>query len=490
MEQEKRYIAVDLGAESGRVMLGTVGGNKLGLEEVYRFSNGPVKEDLSLRWDFDKLFTEVKTGITRAIKQSDGEVSGIAVDSWGVDYGLLAEDGRLVENPYHYRDTRTDGMLEKAFELMDKRAIYENSGVQFMQINTAYQLLSMHLANSEVLAAAKRLLFMADLVSYFLCGRAYAEYSLASTSQLMDMRIGQWSKEIFDKLSLPVEIMPEVVKPGTIIGKLKTELCREFECEPINIIAVGSHDTADAVVAVPAKAEHWAYISSGTWSLMGVEVSEAIINDKTFQYVFTNEGGVENTIRLLKNIMGLWLLQECRRQWQREGVDLSYADLSDMAEKGRGFAGYIDTDYSGFLSPGDMPSRINNFLAETGQRIINDKGQTARVILESLAFKYRSVAEAIEDITGEAIKILHIVGGGIRNELLCQFTANALGRKVIAGPIEATAAGNILMQAKATGQIQSLKKLREIVHNSFELREYQPRDIRLWDEQYRKIESR
>ncbi|MHC4912677.1 MAG: rhamnulokinase, partial [Planctomycetota bacterium] len=297
MEQEKRYIAVDLGAESGRVMSGTVGGKKVGLEEVYRFSNGPIKEGASLRWDFDKLFSEVKSGIVEAIKRSDGEVSGIGVDSWGVDYGLLGEDGRLVENPYHYRDGRTDGMLEKAFELMAKRDIYENSGVQFMQINTAYQLLSMRLARPEVLARAKKLIFMADLVSYHLCGRACAEYSLASTSGLMDMRTGRWSKGIFEKLGLPINIMPEVVQPGTVVGKLKAELCKDFGCEPINVIAVGSHDTADAVAAVPAQSGRWAYLSSGTWSLMGVEAPEAIINDKSLEYSFTNEGGVENTIR-------------------------------------------------------------------------------------------------------------------------------------------------------------------------------------------------
>jgi rhamnulokinase len=489
MKQAKQYIAVDLGAESGRIMLGTVTGEKLGLEEVYRFSNGPIKEGLSLRWDFDKLFSEVKTGITKAIKQSDGQVSGVGVDSWGVDYGLVREDGRLLENPYHYRDSRTDGMLERAFELMDKRDIYENSGVQFMQINTAYQLLSMRLANSDILGRAKRLLFIADLVSYCLGGRAYAEYTLASTSQLVDMRNGRWSKEIFDKLDLPVEIMPEVIQPGTIVGKLKDGLCREFGCEPIDIIAVGSHDTAGAVAAVPAKAENWAYLSSGTWSLMGIEAPEAIINDRSLKYSFTNEGGVENTIRFLKNITGLWLLQECRRQWRREGGDLSYADLSAMAEGAKAFAGYIDADCSGFLAPGDMPARVNNYLAETGQEIIDDKGQMTRVILESLAFKYRTVAEAIEDITEKPVEILHIVGGGIRNELLCQFTANAIGRKVMTGPIEATAAGNILMQAKAAGQIKSLAELREIVRNSFELKEYEPQDSKLWDKQYEKIKS-
>jgi sugar (pentulose or hexulose) kinase len=489
MKRGRQYIAVDLGAESGRVMLGTVLGNKLGLKEVYRFSNGPIEEDLSLRWDFDKLFSEVKTGIAKAIKQSNGVISGIGVDSWGVDYGLLDQDGRLIENPYHYRDSRTDRIPEKAFELMDKRDIYENSGVQFMQINTVYQLLSMRLTNPKVLAKAKKLLFIADLVSYFLCDRGYAEYSLASTSGLMDMRTGQWSKKIFEKLDLPMEIVPEVVKPGTVVGELKNELCREFGCKPINIIAVGSHDTAGAVAAVPAKAKHWAYLSSGTWSLMGIETPKAIINDKSLKYSFTNEGGVENTIRLLKNIMGLWLIQECRRQWQREGVDLSYRQVTDMAEGAETFVAHIDPDYSGFFSPGDMPKRINEYLTETGQKPIDDKDQMIRVILESLALKCHSVMEAIEDVTKEPVEVLHIVGGGIQNELLCRFTANAVGKKVIAGPIEAAATGNILMQAKATEQIKSLAELREIVRNSFELKKYQPKDSKLWDQQYEKIKS-
>jgi sugar (pentulose or hexulose) kinase len=489
MKQGRQYIAVDLGAESGRVMLGTVLDNKLSLKEAYRFSNGPIEEGLSLRWDFNKLFSEVKTGIVRAIKQSKGQVSGIGVDSWGVDYGLLGRDGRLIENPYHYRDSRTDGMPEKAFELMDKRDIYENSGVQLMKINTVYQLLSTRLTNPKVLAKAKKLLFIADLVSYFLCGRSYAEYSLASTSQLMDMRTGRWSKKIFEKLDLPMEIVPEVIKPGTVVGELKDELCREFGCEKISIIAVCSHDTGGAVAAAPAKAKHWAYLSSGTWSLMGIETPKAIINDKSLKYSFTNEGGIEDTIRFLKNIMGLWLVQECRRQWQREGVDLSYRQVTDMAEGAEAFVAHIDPDYSGFFSPGDMPKRINEYLTEIGRKPIDDKGLMIRVILESLALKYRFVMETIEDITKEPVEILHIVGGGIQNELLCQFTANATGKKVITGPIEAAAIGNILMQARATEQIKSLSELREIVRNSFELKEYQPKDIELWDKQYEKIKN-
>jgi len=491
MKQEKQYIGVDLGAESGRVMLGSVSKDRLVLEEIHRFSNGPIKEGGSLRWDFNRLLSEIKTGIGKAVKAANGNVSGIGVDSWGTDFGLIGADGKLLENPYHYRDSRTEGMMEEAFRLMDKCEIYENTGIQFMLFNNLYQLLSMRMTNSDVLAKAKHLIFTADLYSYYLCGRVYSEYTIASTSQMMDMRTGQWSKEIFDKLSLPIEIIPDIVRSGTVVGRLTEEAAKEIGCEPIDVIAVGSHDTASAVAAVPAGVgfpdNNWAYISSGTWSLMGVEVPEAIINDKTFEYQFTNEGGVENTIRLLKNIMGLWLVQQCRRQWQREGVDLSYREITDMAEKAEPFVARIDPDYSGFYSPDNMPKRINDYLTETGQKPIEDKGQMIRVILESLAFKYRSVMEAIEDVTKEPIEVLHIVGGGIQNELLCQFTANATGKKVITGPIEATASGNILMQAKATGQIKSLAEFREIVRNSFELKEYQPQNSRLWNQQYEKI---
>jgi len=487
MAEIKKYIAVDLGAESGRVMLGSVSADKLVLEEIHRFSNGPIEEDGSLRWDFNRLFSEVKAGIGKAAKYANAKVAGIGIDSWGVDFSLIDADGKLIENPYHYRDSRTNGMMEKAFELMGKREVYENTGLQFMQFNSVYQLLAMRLGNSVALAKAKNLIFIADLFAYYLCGKLYCEYSLGSTSQLMDMRTGQWSKEVFDKLSLPIEIMPNIVGPGTVVGRLADEISNELGCEPIPVIAVGSHDTASAVAAVPAGADSWAYFSSGTWSLIGVEVPEAIINDKSFEYSFTNEGGVENTIRLRKNIKGLGLIQECKRQWQREGVDLSYSELADMAEKAKPFTAHIEPDYSGFLSPGNMPERINRYLAETGQKTIEDKGQMIRAILESLAFKYRLVVERIEDITGKAIDCLHIVGGGIQNELLCQFTANAVGKKVITGPVEATASGNILMQAKATGQIETLGEARAIIRNSFELKEYQPKEVLLWEEQYKLV---
>ncbi len=510
MAEKKKYIAVDLGAESGRVMLGSVSPKKLTLDEVHRFNNGPIQEKESLRWDFGQLLSEVKVGIRKAVKEAGDRVEGIGVDSWGVDFGLIGADGKLIENPYHYRDSRTDGIMEKAFELISKpreidlnkqrcktsnvsnisrgkRQIYENTGIQFMQLNSVYQLLAMRLTNSDVLAKAKKLIFMADLISYSLCGHVFAEYTLASTSQLMDMKKGQWSEQIFNKLGLPIDIMPAIFEPGTIVRQLSKQVAEELNCDHIPIIATASHDTASAVAAVPAADERWAYLSSGTWSLMGIEIPEAIINDKTFEYEFTNEGGVENTIRLLKNIMGLWLVQECKRQWQQQGQDLSYVQLSRMAEKAEPFAGHIDVDYTDFLAPGDMPKRINEYLSKTGQVTTNDKGQMIRMLLESLALKYRSVMKAIEDIAGHEIDVLHVVGGGIQNELLCQFTANALGKRVITGPIEATASGNILMQARATGQVKSLAEVREIVRNSFELKEYQPQDSEIWLEQYNKI---
>ena len=489
MTKEKHYIAVDLGAESGRVILGAVSAEKLTLSEIYRFPSCMVEENASLRWDFAKLFSQVKTGIAKTIKQTAGKIYGIAVDSWGVDFGLLDENGNLIEKPYHYRDSRTNGVMEKAFELMEKRKIFENSGLQFRQLDTLFQLLAMRLANSSSLAKAKTLLFMADLVAYHLSGQIYAEYTLASTSHFMDMRTGQWSKKILRSLDLPMHIMPRLVQAGTIVGKLKKQLCDEFGSDPINVIATASHDTADAVAAVPAKNDNWAYLSSGTWSLMGIETPEAIINDKSFNYDFTNEGGVKNTIRFLKNIMGLWLLQESRRQWQREGIDFSYNQLEEMADKAEPFAAFIDPDYNGFLAPGDMPARINEYLEKTSQSKLSDKGQFVRVILESLALKYRNTIEAIEDITGKSIDVLHIVGGGLQNELLCQFTADAIGKKVITGPVEATASGNIITQAMACGQIKSLAEARNIVSNSFDVREYLPQQTDIWSKEYEKFKK-
>jgi sugar (pentulose or hexulose) kinase len=487
MADEKLYIAVDLGAESGRVMLGIVStdppdgeaspkAGKIRLDEIHRFINGPIEHNGSLRWDFPRLISEVKTGISKAVKESP-RIAGIGVDSWGVDFGLLDNNGNLIENPWHYRDSRTNGMVEKACELLPKREIYEYTGIQFMQLNTVYQLLSMRLSGSPVLAKAKRLIFMADLVSYFLSGKPYAEYTLASTSQLMDMHSGTWSQTIFQKLNLPIEIMPEVVSPGTVIGTLTEKVAKEIGCPQIPVIASASHDTASAVAAVPADEKtRWAYLSSGTWSLIGVESQSAVINDKTFEYPFTNEGGIDGTIRLLKNIMGLWLLQECRRHWQKEGFNLSYDQLTELASKAKSGSATIDVNDSCFLAPGDMPTRINDYLTRTGQKPINDKGLMARTILENLARKYAETIKKLEDITHSSIERLHVVGGGSQNDLLNQLTADATGKIVIAGPVEATAIGNILMQARAAGQLGSISQARGLVRCSFTPKQYRPQN--------------
>ncbi len=490
MAARGNYIAVDLGAESGRVMLGTIVAGKLALQEVHRFSNGPIDVKGTLRWDFDRLLTEIKKGIGQAVQQADGEIRGIGVDTWGVDFGLIDANGQLIEPPYHYRDSRTNGMMDKTFERMPKRDVYQSTGIQFMQLNSLYQLLAMRLAGSPALDETDKLIFIADLISYFLCGKVFGEYTLASTSQMMDMTTGKWSGPIFEKLDLPIGIMPEIVMPGTVVGELTDAVATEIGCPKIPVIAIGAHDTASAVLGVPGAGSNWAYLSSGTWSLMGVELSRAIVDDKSFQYEFTNEGGVENTIRLLKNIMGLWLVQECKRQWQREGQDLSYSELAEMAGKAKPFHGLIDCDCSDFLAPGDMTTRINQHLTETGQTPTDDKGQMVRLILESLALKYRHTIEAIEDVTGTEIDVLHIVGGGIQNELLCQFAANATGKKVVTGPIEATASGNILMQAKAAGQIQSIAEARQVVRDSFTLKEYEPQEAAVWAQQYAKYANR
>jgi len=490
MLSTRQYIAVDLGAESGRVILGTVAADKLELEEKYRFGNGALQEKGTLRWDFKQLFGEVCNGITETIKSTQGKIAGIAVDSWGVDFGLLDGAGHLIENPYHYRDSRTNGMLEKAYQLVPKREIYSQTGIQFMQINGLYQLLSMKLAHAESLARAKHLVMMADLVGHHLCGEIYGEYSLLSTGQFLDMKTGRYPKVLFEKLGLPLEIMPKIVPPGTVAGKLKQELSEQFRCAQIMVIAAGSHDTACAVAAVPAQAERWAYISSGTWSLIGVEMPQAIINDKTFEHQFTNEGGVHNTIRLLKNIMGLWLVQECRRRWHQQGREFSYRELTQMAGAAKPFAGYVDPDYPDFLSPGDMPDKINKYLTKTNQPATQDQAEIIRIILESLAWKYRRVLDSLEDIIGAEIDVIHIVGGGIQNELLCQFAADATGKKVITGPVEATAAGNIMMQAIACGQIKSLAQGRKLIRNSFDLKEYKPQNTQAWDKQYLKISKK
>jgi len=480
MSDPKNYVAIDLGAESGRVMVGTVSEGKLTLNEIHRFANGPIEQDGALRWDFSKLMTEIKAGLGKALG-SGKEAASIGIDTWGVDFGLLDKDGRLIENPYHYRDKRTDGMLDKAFGLMPKEQIYKHTGIQFMQLNSLFQVLALKTQHPEILARTRHLLFMPDLITYTMTGDVSAEYTIASTSQMMDMATGQWSTAVLQALGLPDAILPKVVPPGASKGMLKNEIARELGCEPVPVIAVGTHDTASAVAAVPVtKDKPWAYLSSGTWSLMGVESAKAVIDQTTSELSFTNEGGVEGTIRILKNIMGLWLVQECRRHWAGQGQELDYSQLTEMAAQAEPFQAVISTEHGDFFAPGRMPEKINAFLRSTGQAEIADKGQMVRVVLESLALRYAQVMAWLEQISGHEIKVLHVVGGGIKNELLNQLTANATGKTVVTGPVEATVLGNVLMQAKATGQIASLAEGRALVAKSFKTQTYRPKDRRAW----------
>ncbi len=488
MDGAKNYIAIDLGASSGRVILGCVRDGEISLEEMHRFENGPIECGDSIRWDFAKLIEEIETGLKKAAYHV-GRIESISVDTWGVDFGLIGSNGKLFENPYHYRDKRTDTMMDDVFSIVPREKVYEITGIQFMPFNSVYQLQALKLQKPDVLKKTNKIIMMADLVSYYLCGEIFSEYTLASTSQLMDMNTGKWSGELFNRLLLPVDVMPKIVQSGSVVGKLKKQIADKLGCGQIPIVATGSHDTASAVASVPAEGNNWAYLSSGTWSLMGVEILKPLINDVTYKYQFTNEGGVYNTIRLLKNIMGLWLIQECRRNWNQQGEKMHFSELAEMAKNAEPFAAVINPNDSRFLAPCDMPAVINDYLAKKGYKKINDKGQMIRVIIESLAFYYRRVLEILEEITGKKIEVLHIVGGGIQNELLCQFTANSTGRKVIAGPVEATAMGNIMVQAIAAGQIENISDGRKAVAKSFELKTYQPAEYETWNKKYQQIKN-
>ena len=489
----KNFVALDLGAESGRAVLGRLGGGKLTLEEKHRFANTPVRMNGHLHWNVLSLWDDLKTGLRKAAaSDASGRsaIHGIGVDTWGVDFGLIARNGEVLGNPYQYRDSRTDGMLDKAFAIAGRERIFQATGIQFMQINSLYQLLSMRLSRSPLLEVADTLLFMPDLFNYLFTGQRKSEFSIASTSQMYDPRKKTWATDLLKALDLPTQILAEIVPSGTIIGPLLKDVAEECGVGQLPVIAPGCHDTASAVAAVPAEGNDWCYISSGTWSLMGVELPEPVINDKSLKYNYTNEGGVGGSIRLLKNIMGLWLVQECRRQWQKEGQEYSYAELTKMAEQAKGFGAVVNPDDGPFLAPGDMPRKIDQFCRKTHQPVPVGHSQFVRTCLESLALTYRRTIDGLEDILGRRIGVIHIVGGGSRNELLNQMTADACGRRVVAGPVEATSMGNILVQAMAIGEVKSLADARTIVRHSFDVQRFEPQDTKPWDaayERYRQI---
>lgn len=488
MSKTHNFVAFDLGASSGRAVLGRFDGQTLSLEELHRFHNGPIRVLDSLHWNALQLFTEMKTGLAKAAAVTGGDIAAVGIDTWGVDFGLLDSSGALIGNPYHYRDSRTDGIMDKTFEVVPQAEVFRQTGIQFMQLNSLFQLVAMALQHSPALAAAETLLFMPDLFNYWFTGQQVCEYTIASTSQAYNMGQNRWATEILESLGIPARIFRPVVPPGSKVGAILPHIAEEAGLTgEVPVIAPGGHDTACAVASVPvadADKDRFAYLSSGTWSLLGVELPAPVINEKSLEYNVTNEGGVENTIRLLKNLGGLWLVQECRRTWAQQGEEYSWGDLTQMAAAAPPFVAVIDPDDAAFLAPGDMGARIVEFCQRTGQPAPASKGGIIRVALESLALKYRWVTEKLVDVTGRPIEVIHIVGGGTQNKLLNQFAANATGRRIVTGPIEATAIGNILMQMLAVGQISSLSEGREVVKRSFPVESYQPADSAAWDDAY------
>jgi len=487
MAHPLNFLAFDLGAESGRGILGQFDGERIQLSEVHRFSNGPVYLPGGMHWDVLRLWTEINESMGLIAREHGGDLAGIGLDTWGVDFGLLDRDGALVSNPYHYRDGRTDGMLEEAFSRVPREEIFEQTGIQFMILNSLYQLLSMVISRSPALEVAETFLTMPDLFNYWLTGRKVCEFSNATTTQCYDPRQADWARPMLDKLGIPTHIFPEIVPPGTVLDNLSPSIAEEVGLRSkrgVPVIAPACHDTGSAVAAIPAESSGFAWISSGTWSIMGAEVPDPVINEKSLAFNFTNEGGVCDTFRLSKNIMGLWLIQECRRTWARQGQEYSYDELTEMAARAAPFQAIIEPDYDGFLRPGDMPARIQDFCRMTDQAVPQDKGDIIRCALEGIAFKYRWVLERVEELLGHRLEPLHIVGGGTQNQLLSQLTADAIGRRVVTGPIEATATGSIIMQAMALGQVASLEEGRQVVRNSFEVVSFEPTGDPGWDDAY------
>lgn len=487
MKKNYKFLAFDFGASSGRAMLATFDGEKIVLEEKHRFSNDPVNINGSLHWDILRLFFEIKQGILKCVNSGDRDIDCIGIDTWGVDYGLLDKNGKLLGNPYHYRDTRTDGMYDKAFEKVTKEDMYKTTGIAFNWFNTVFQLLSAKLSGDVTLENADTLLFVPDLLNYFLTGKKRMEYTIASTSQLIDPVTHELATDMLKKLDIPTDIFPEIIYPGETVGTITPELAEELGIGEIPVIAVASHDTGSAVASVPVvDKKDFIYISSGTWSLMGVELDKPNVSMEALEHNFTNEGGVNKTIRFLKNIMGLWLIQESRRQWDREGELLSFDELERQANEATPFASLIDPDYPAFQTPGNMPRRIREYCEKTGQKVPETKGEVIRCIAESLAFKYRHTIEGMEAVNNTKYNTINIVGGGIKDKMICRFTANATKRVVETGPVEATSLGNVLVQGIATGAIKDINEGRKVIKNSFDITTYEPVDSDLWDAAYDK----
>jgi len=479
-----KMLAIDLGASSGRGIIGSFDGNKIELAENHRFLNEPVMAAGQFTWDILRIYHEIKNSLRACALGEDKDIASIGIDTWGVDFGFLDKKGRLMGNPVHYRDERNNGMPEYAFGIVPRDEVYGKTGIQIVDFNTLYQLLAVKKDTPEILEAAESMLFVPDLLNYFLTGVKQTEYTIASTGQLLDAEKRDWAWELIDKFGLPRRLFSDIVMPSTVIGGLRREVLDEVGALNAKVISVAAHDTGSAVMSVPAKSDKFIWTSSGTWSIMGTETKEPVISDKTSLFNFTNEGGAERTIRLSKNITGLWIEQESKRQWEREGEKLGYAELTKLSDEATPFKCFINPDDERFSTPGNMPKRIQDYCRETNQPIPETKGEIVRCITESLAMKYRTTAEMTDELCSERMPSINIVGGGTQKNALNQYTANACNRPVFAGPVEATALGNIISQAIAAGEIKDLKEGREVIANSFEIKEYQPKDTAAWDAAY------
>ena len=488
MAATTKILAFDLGAESGRGLVGAFDGERLGLDVVHRFANGAVQTLDTLHWDVLRLWSEMLAGLRKAGAEHR-DLASVGIDTWGVDFALLGRGGALLGNPRHYRDPHTEGTMEAAFELVPRAEIFRQTGIQFMRFNSLFQLLALKRDRSPLLDAAETMLFIPDLFHYWLTGIKANEYTDASTSQLIDAHTRGWSIDLVRRFGFPDRILGTLVPPGTVLGPLRPSVATQVGVAGLPVIAPATHDTAAAVAAVPATGDSWAYISSGTWSLMGVETRQPLTDDRALRVNFTNEGGVGGTIRLLKNIMGLWLVQEFRRAWQHAGKDYSYEELMRRAESARPFLSVVDPDDATFLLPASMPAAIADCCRKTRQEVPEEPGAVVRCALEALALRYRYVLERLEELVGKRLGAIHVVGGGSQNTLLCQLTADACNRPVVAGPVEATAIGNVLVQMIGLRMIGSLAEGRAIVRRSFDVKTYEPVQPDRWLAPYERFLS-
>jgi rhamnulokinase len=481
-----KLISVDLGAQSGRVAVGSFDGRRLAVSEVHRFPNVPVRIHERLHWDPLRLYDGLVEGMRAAARQG-GSFASVAVDGWGVDFGLLDRAGRLLQNPVHYRDRRTERAFDEVRERVPPREIFQRTGNQLLPINTIYQLWAMVAGKDPVLDVAERLLLMPDLFHYWLSGVPRCELTEATTTQCYDPVAGDWAWDLVGRLGLPGHLLGEVVPPGTVLGSLRAEVAEETGLGGVSVITPASHDTASAVAAMPFRQPGSAYISSGTWSVVGMEVDRPVIDEHAFAANLTNEGGAGGMFQLLSNGTGLWLLHECRRTWDLHGQGWEFTELVALAESAPPLGALVDPNDPVFLAPGDMPQRIADWCRQTGQSVPDGPAAMVRCVLESLALAYRQTIELLTAACGISPPAVHIVGGGARNELLCQLTADATGLPVWAGPTEASEVGNLLVQAMALGELSSLEDARAVVAESFSPVLYEPRQRGPWDDAYQRF---